>query len=88
MRVRIVEDCRPDHTATGLLGTIVGQGHPEDCSIVTPKIMLDNGDVIYGIECWWEEYTESSPPLEEVQRDLETHKATVRAAILENSHDA
>lgn len=56
MRVRIVEDCRDNPTADLELGTYIGnypyKDDPENP--VTPKIILDSGDVIWGIECWWE----------------------------------
>ena len=32
-------------------------GSPEDGCIykIGPKIVLDNGDVVYGCECWWDD---------------------------------
>ena len=39
-------------------GTYVGNEVPpsyelDDIKIPTPKILLDNGDVVWGNQCWW-----------------------------------
>jgi hypothetical protein len=75
-RVRIIEDCRKDKNAKGMLGIYEGD-FPymgmED--FVNPRILLDNGDTIWGIECWWEPYEEDKP--------LEQSEAEVKEFINE-----
>lgn len=39
-----------------------------------PRIKLDNGETIWGDECWWSKAVQT-PPLAEAQAELEKHKA-------------
>lgn len=54
-RVLIARDCRDENTATGQYG--IYEGHfpygddPE--KFKNPRIRLEDGSVIWGIECWW-----------------------------------
>ena len=75
MRVRIVEDCREGHLATGMLGEYEEKVYAVGLNRMTPKITLDDGDIIYGCECWWEEYQEDKS-LEQAQEELFAHKLT------------
>jgi hypothetical protein len=53
-RVKIIIDCREDADASGMYGYYVGDFKPPNFSFENPKIILDNGETIWGIECWWE----------------------------------
>lgn len=78
LRVRIVEDCRDKKgLADGKLGKVVGyvEYGPELLHLNTPKIVLDDGDIIFGCECWWEEYSEkTAASLEESRKNLQNYK--------------
>lgn len=57
-RVLIEVDCRfdsPGMSVAGMQGVYEGDfEYPEDeLSAPNPRIKLDNGDIIWGIECWW-----------------------------------
>ena len=43
-----VGDEVPDENAVGVLAEAL-----RECSARNPKIELDNGDVVWGCECWW-----------------------------------
>ena len=34
--------------AAGMMGELL-----REAGVVNPKLVLDNGDVVYGCECWW-----------------------------------
>lgn len=34
-------------------GQIIGREDPLNLGMDTVKILLDNGNIIYGCECWW-----------------------------------
>lgn len=56
-RVIIRDDCRTGiSSAVGKKGKIVG--HVTILGMSSPRIELDDGDVIHGYECWWEPYKE------------------------------
>lgn len=84
-RVRITEDCRKEKTATGKMGHYVG-----DANGWIPILKLDDGDVIYGCECWWESIDDenSMQPLEESQSGLEVLKSFYRKALFGESEDS
>lgn len=53
-RVLIVEDCRENGTATGKEGVYEGRfPYNDDAHFSNPRIKLDEGEIIWGIECWW-----------------------------------
>jgi hypothetical protein len=45
-----------------------------------PQIHLDDGSVIWGIECWWTP-VDGAPPLEEAQRQTEETKSLFRKLL-------
>lgn len=67
MRVRIIQDCRDNSYADLAYGTHVGWHHYKDDpkNAKCPKIILDDGDVIWGVECWWERVKEDDGYCEE-----------------------
>lgn len=85
-RVRITQDVREDGNATGMFGKYVGDWPYQDISgnFKNPRIILDNGDVIWGIECWWERVEPDTPPLRESVTLLEEHKEKMRQLFREN----
>lgn len=94
MKVRITEDCRDFEetgisreicSKTGHIGTYVGDIDFSNIGFPTPKIMFDDGDVIYGIECWWEVVEDDMPPLEESQILVDAYKQVLRDTLLNNS---
>jgi hypothetical protein len=73
---RIVEDCRENGNAKGILGTYLGNFEVSNCSFDNPKILLDNGDIIWGIECWWEKY-DKSKSLEKSEKEVDDFKEKI-----------
>lgn len=55
-RVRIIEDYKYNGEAKGMLGVYQGDFRYPGGNFSNPRILLDNGKTIWGIECWWEEY--------------------------------
>jgi hypothetical protein len=56
-RVLIVKDERSNvPSARGKKGHIIG--HESIIGVPVPVIMLDDGGIIHGYECWWERYKE------------------------------
>jgi hypothetical protein len=52
-----------------------------------PRIHLDDGSVIWGVECWWKPMEYAANKLEDDQKELETEKEflrTVANAIVES----
>lgn len=81
--VLIIEDCRRDaqEIATGQTGIYEGHydletGQP-DAIFGNPRIRLQDGSVIWGIECWWTPVRKAGP-LPQEQEALEEHKAFLR----------
>lgn len=74
-KVVIIDDCRPSHRATGMKGVYEGEFmvQIEDngglVEFPNPRIRLEDGSVIYGIECWWKP-VDDGYTLEESQRLL------------------
>jgi hypothetical protein len=62
-RVRIIDQMPSEYA--GRTGTIAGieevtvAGRPEYGKISTPKIILDDGTVVYGFQLWWQKIGES-----------------------------
>lgn len=48
---------------------------------MNPRIRLDDGSVIWGIECWWGP-AENAPPLEKAQELVEIKKARYRSILV------
>ena len=59
-RVIITEDCRAGKNAKGKKGKIIDHVEVDVSGFQTtsPKIELDDGDIIHGFECWWLPYKE------------------------------
>lgn len=59
-------------------GTYQGdQVHPE-FGFPNPKLVLDNGDTVWGCECWW-------GPEEQIRKEIEGHKIE-EVRIRETTH--
>lgn len=53
-RVIAVRDANKEEINIFGYGEYVGEMPcPELCDIPNPKIVLDNGEVVWGYECWW-----------------------------------
>jgi len=81
--VVIVEDCRVSHIATGQTGTFEGYYDLETGADRNaepwngnPRIRLQDGSVIWGIECWWR-LVEDAGPLPQMQEELAEHKEMI-----------
>lgn len=74
-KVVIIDDCRPGHSATGKNGVYEGEflvSIKDANGLVefpNPRFRLEDGSVIYGIECWWKPANDGFS-LEESQRLL------------------
>lgn len=83
-RVRIIQDCRDGSTATGQYGVYEGDFpidiEGDDEPFMNPRIRLDDGSEIWGIECWWDE-AKDAPPLDKAQSALEKHKEYLCAML-------
>jgi hypothetical protein len=57
-RIIIIEDCRPNGNAKGMLGIYEGDFpyKNEEGEWKNPRLKLDDGQIIWGIECWWKPY--------------------------------
>ena len=55
-RVLILKDCREEETATGELATYEGKFKHSEFAANNPRLRLDDGTVIWGIECWWTDW--------------------------------
>ena len=85
-RVCIIQDCRKSPTATGATGVYEGHFPIDGDGFLNPRICLDNGDIIWGAECWWSPVDEM-PELAEAQELLEEHKANLRRVLREGPAD-
>lgn len=54
-RVIVTIDCRPEKNSAGKTGRIVDHV-PAAFGMRSPKIELDDGEIIHGYECWWKPY--------------------------------
>lgn len=78
-KVMIIEDCRENGEAAGKIATI--EGYFEVCEdFESPKMILEDGSVIWGYECWWQP-AEEVEDLEQAQIALESVKAFYRAMV-------
>lgn len=87
-KVRIIEDCRDGIPATGQEGIYEGRfpiPSNEDRYPDNPRIRLDDGSVIWGAECWWENVTDDMAPLEEAQERVEAYREKF-AYVLDEIH--
>lgn len=82
-KVVIIEDCRARHIATGQTGTFEGYYDLETEAdrnaepwAGNPRIRLQDGSVIWGIECWWC-LVEQAGPLPQMQEELAEHKEMI-----------
>lgn len=75
--VLIIEDCREGSIATGQIGVYEGMHTLSDDGMENPRIRLQDGSVIWGIECWWAP-VRTAGPLPQEQQALEEHKASLR----------
>lgn len=81
VRVRILKDCRDNvPSADGQIGTFEGYFVYDDVTSTeplstierftkggNPRIRLEDGSCIWGIECWWDEVEDKAPPLRVAQ---------------------
>lgn len=72
-RVKIIEDCRENGYAKGMLGNYLGDFIYPNNNFENPKILLDNGDIIWGIECWWEKYDDNKS-MEKSEKEVQVYK--------------
>lgn len=71
-KVMIIEDCREGNKATGQIATLEGYFEIDD-DLESPKMILEDGSVIWGYECWWQ-LAEEVDDLKEAQIALEATK--------------
>ncbi len=67
-------------------GTYDGEFRPEDWPIENPRLTLDNGQVVWGYECWWgpeeimkqklETWKEQGYTIKEVDIEVERYRVT------------
>ena len=77
-RVRIIEDGRKNKNAKGMLGIYEGDFPYMLEEFLNPRILLDDGDIIWGIECWWELYDENKP-MEESEKEVQDFYKEMRS---------
>lgn len=82
-KVTIIEDCREGHIATGQTATFEGYYDLETGADRNaepwngnPRMRLQDGSEIWGIECWWLP-VEHAGPLPQMQEELEEHKRAI-----------
>jgi len=53
LRVRVLSADKKEELGDGIISGLVDVDLGSECVIRTPKIKLDSGDELYGMECWW-----------------------------------